>query len=178
MKQSRAASLVESLTNVAVGFSLSLGLQAMVLPALGVPLPFAVNLVFAVVMTAVSIARSFLLRRVFEALHIRRPLSPAMLAVIAERFRQIEAEGWSLAHDDAHAPGELANAAACYGFYAHWHLTETPPAAAITPPEWPWNPNWWKPRDFRRDLVRAAALTLAEIEKFDRLKTAKTGGKR
>ena len=56
-------------------------------------------------MTAISIARGFLLRRLFEALHIRRPLSPFMQAVIAERVRQVEVEGWSSEHDDPAAPG-------------------------------------------------------------------------
>jgi hypothetical protein len=46
MKQSRAASLTESFVNVGVGFGLSLGLQATVLPALGVPMPFAANLTY------------------------------------------------------------------------------------------------------------------------------------
>jgi hypothetical protein len=35
-------------------------------------------------------------------------------AIAAERRRQIEAEGWSAAHDDQHVNGELAGAAAAY----------------------------------------------------------------
>jgi len=35
-------------------------------------------------------------------LHIRRPNSAFINAVIAERFRQIEQEGWSIDHDDGH----------------------------------------------------------------------------
>lgn len=45
-------------------------------------------------MTMISIARSYVLRRLVEALHIRRPLSPFMQAVIAERYRQVEVERW------------------------------------------------------------------------------------
>jgi hypothetical protein len=33
---------------------------------------------------------------------------------------------------------------------------------------WPWDRKWWKPTDRRRDLVKAAALILAEIERLDR----------
>jgi len=33
---------------------------------------------------------------------------------------------------------------------------------------WPWDPKWWKPKDRRRDLVRAAALIIAEIDRHDR----------
>jgi hypothetical protein len=42
-----------------------------------------------------------------------------------------------------------------------WTVKNLPPAC------WPWTRDWWKPQDFRRDLVRAAALILAELERFD-----------
>ena len=35
----------------------------------------------------------------------------------------------------------------------------------ITPPHWPWALNWWKPKDRRRDLIRAGALIVAELER-------------
>lgn len=37
---------------------------------------------------------------------------------------------------------------------------------------WPWDSSWWRPKDARRDLVRAAALLLAEIERLDRAAAA------
>lgn len=168
MKQSKSMSMVESVVNVAVGFGISLGAQIVFLPMLGVTVSMTQNFIFALIMTAISIARSYLLRRVFEALHIRRPLSPAMNAVIAERYRQIEAEGWSAEHDDiAHAPGELAHAGACYAFLCGAE------AGARSPVEWPWADHWWKPTDFRRNLVKGAALILAEIDRFDRARRRK-----
>jgi hypothetical protein len=33
---------------------------------------------------------------------------------------------------------------------------------------WPWAAEWYKPTDRRRDLVKAASLLLAEIERLDR----------
>jgi hypothetical protein len=42
-----------------------------------------------------------------------------------------------------------------------------------TPALWPWATAWWKPRDRRRNLVRAAALVLADIERIDRAAIAK-----
>ena len=119
-------------------------------------------------MTAISIARQFVLRRVFEALHIRRPLSAAELAVVAERRRQVDVEGLVDAHDDAHEIGDLASAGAAYAIGA-----TGPDEYPVHRPAsfWPWSREWWKPRDFRRDLVRAAALIVAEIDKFDRAKT-------
>jgi hypothetical protein len=164
MKQSRAASLIEAFINIAVGFGLSIGLQAIVLPALGVPIPWGANLAFACVMTVVSIARQFVLRRVFEALHIRRPLSPFMVAVVEERRRQIDVEGWSAAHDDDHLFGEIAMAGGCYAIFHTGPIGEKCPQPSM----WPWSRGWWKPQDFRRDIVRAAALIVAEGEKFDR----------
>lgn len=103
-------------------------------------------------------------------------LSAAAHDVLAERRRQVEAEGWTPAHDDRHNNGSLALAAACYACNA---ATWAQRSAAIPKSEyskfaapgfrWPWSQKWWKPKDQRRDLVRAAALLLAEIERLDRL---------
>ena len=85
----------------------------------------------------------------------------------AERARQVSVEGWTPAHDDQHAGGDLAVAAACYAFSGsgqRFEATLDQPAAV-----WPWDRIWWKPKDRRRDLVRAAALIVAEIERLDRL---------
>lgn len=164
MKQSKFMSMLESIINIVVGFGISLAAQIFFLPLLGVSISFSQNLTFALIMTVISIARSFILRRVFEALHIRRPMSPFIQACVAERFRQIEAEGWSLEHDDRHDEGDLASAAACYAQCAGVNTVEN----VEPPPGWPWESSWWKPAGFRRDLVRAAALIIAEGEKFDR----------
>jgi len=161
MKQSRLMSMLEAALSTAAGFGISLLAQWFFLPLIGVSISLSQNFTFAIIMTFVSLGRQFVLRRLFEALHIRRPLSPFMLAVIAERFRQIEAEGWSIEHDDAHAPGELARAGAAYAGHAG-------DSSAFPPHGWPWSYQWWKPAGFRRDLVKAAALVLAEGEKFDR----------
>ncbi|WP_375782879.1 hypothetical protein ACE10Z_23485 [Bradyrhizobium sp. Pha-3] len=162
MKQSRFMSALETTLSTAAGFGLSLFLQWMILPLLvGVPIPLHTNLAFAAIMTVASLVRGFVLRRAFEAFHIRRPVSPFMSAVIAERFRQIEQEGWSTEHDDAHDRGELARAAGAYLLHAG---TES----KTVPHEWPWDGSWWKPQGRRRDLVRGGALLIAEGERFDR----------
>jgi hypothetical protein len=82
--------------------------------------------------------------------------------VIAERDRQKTVEGWSEAHDNEHALGEMALAGACYAL--QFALPKPGPNKL-----WPWDRKWWKPKEPRRDLVRAAALILAEIERLDRL---------
>lgn len=97
--------------------------------------------------------------------------------IAAERKRQIEKEGWSIEHDDAHTDGSLARAAACYAAQASamqrvkgdvslaTYRSLEPMRAQFG---WPWAPRWWKPKDPRRDLIRAAALIVAEIERLDR----------
>lgn len=92
-------------------------------------------------------------------------LSQAERDVLAERRRQIDVEGWTPKHDDAHKPDELAQAAVCYAM---------PPAlrelqSDDTPVLWPWHPRWWKKGGRRRNLVKAAALIIAEIERLDRV---------
>lgn len=87
--------------------------------------------------------------------------SPAILDVISERQRQRSVEGWTSEHDDAYQNSELADAAACYAINAHNQ-------GFSTPAHWPWSPDWWKQSGPRRDLVKAGALILAEIERIDR----------
>ncbi|MDI1264999.1 MAG: hypothetical protein PS018_17250 [bacterium] len=151
-------SMLESLINIMVGFGISLAAQMFFLPLIGVSISFSQNLTFALIMTVISIARSYLLRRLFEALHIRRPLSPFAQAAVAERHRQVEVEGFDLANDDAYPRGTLASAGAVYALYGRVGALDF----------WPWDHDWFKPQDHRRNLVRAAALIIAEGEKFDR----------
>lgn len=102
----------------------------------------------------------------------------AVRDVIAERRRQIEAEGRTTQHDDANPAGVMSVAAACYAIGASNALvlavgdTSTCPAPEV----FPWEDAWWKPTTPRRDLVKAAALILAEIERLDRAAAQKTEG--
>ncbi|WP_321953157.1 hypothetical protein [Paraburkholderia bannensis] len=86
-------------------------------------------------------------------------MSDAARDVLAERVRQVNVEGWTLAHDDQHDDGELAAAAACYAVSYESQLLSY---------LWPWDLDWWKPTTPRRDLVKAGAMILAEIERLDR----------
>lgn len=67
-RQSRRMSLVESLTNVTVGFGLAVATQMLIFPWFGYEARLRDHLEIALYFTVVSIARSFALRRVFEAL--------------------------------------------------------------------------------------------------------------
>lgn len=92
-----------------------------------------------------------------------RAFNPAILDVIAERQRQQSVEGWMPEHDDEHCNGELAMAAVCY-----INETGTVNRNGGKPWGWPWEASWWKPNGRRRNLVKAGALILAEIERIDR----------
>lgn len=93
--------------------------------------------------------------------------SSAARDVLAERRRQIEVEGRTPRFDDERDGGELACAAACYAFNAAY------PGSRLLRSFWPWSDSWWKPGTPRRELVKAGALILAEIERLDRLQSPK-----
>lgn len=91
--------------------------------------------------------------------------------IIAERARQIAVEGWSEEHDDAHNDGELAAAGAAYALNAadQIHPYSQGDGGNEQPFCWPWDGQWWKPKDPLRDLVRAGALIAAEIDRLLRV---------
>jgi hypothetical protein len=103
-------------------------------------------------------------------------MSAAARDVLAERRRQIEVEGWTPEHDDSHAAGALASAAACYAIGSMIEIPLVHRGSAVMNGNgkpfvsriWPFAAHWWKPKSRRYDLVRAGALIQAEIERLDR----------
>lgn len=91
------------------------------------------------------------------------PQTDAARDVLAERQRQVNVEGWTTKHDDLHTDFGAAKAAAVYAL----HAADT---VGVYSHFWPWEPHWWKPSTPRRNLVKAGALILAEIERIDRAK--------
>ena len=71
MSQSRLMSLVEAVTNTAIGYSIAVLTQLAVFPLFGLHVPLAGNFAIGAVFTAVSILRGYVLRRLFEALRKR-----------------------------------------------------------------------------------------------------------
>lgn len=137
--------------------------------------PWALPLAHRIVEAARAfMSRVFNLDRAAEAwiaLAEDRPTAQGVEGVVAEiaaeRRRQVEVEGWTPDHDDAHAQGDMAAAAAAYAFNAY--VAGAPRYFAADPRGfWPWSLSWWKPSTSRRDLVKAAALIVAEIERLDR----------
>ncbi len=98
-------------------------------------------------------------------------MKTAIELIAEERERQINEEGWTPEHDDAHSHGELELAAASYaalaGGMAKFPKTDI---KTIKPPrQWPWDEEWWKPADNKiRNLVKAGALLAAAIDREQR----------
>jgi len=95
-------------------------------------------------------------------------VSSAGRDVLNERHRQITVEGWTPEHDDQHPTGALVVAAASYATYATLELNGDDLSDVEVPGLWPLSPEWWKPSTPRRDMIKAAALIIAEIERLDR----------
>ena len=68
--QSRWMSLVESAINIVVGYCLAVLTQVLVFPMFGLSLSLGENLGIGAVFTAISLARSFVLRRIFNGLSV------------------------------------------------------------------------------------------------------------
>lgn len=80
MKQSRAMSLVESLANVFVGYGVAVLTQLLVFPLFGLRTTLAENLTIGAIFTVVSIARSYVLRRLFETTSVRAAIAAEEVA--------------------------------------------------------------------------------------------------
>ena len=67
MKQSRVMSLVEAVVNVVVGYGVAVVTQILIFPVFGLHTTLVQNMKMGGIFSLVSLARSFVLRRVFEA---------------------------------------------------------------------------------------------------------------
>jgi putative effector of murein hydrolase len=66
MTQSRRLSLIEAVTNVAVGYVLAVVTQILMFPWFGINPSLGENLAIGSVFTGISLLRSYALRRLFE----------------------------------------------------------------------------------------------------------------
>lgn len=64
--QTKLGSLKESLTNIAIGFCVALAAQLIIFPLFGFDPPLIDNLAISALFTAVSLARSYVIRRWFN----------------------------------------------------------------------------------------------------------------
>jgi hypothetical protein len=71
MSQTRLGSLLEAAINIAIGYWVALASQVVIFPVFGVHLPLSDNLLIGAWFTAISLARSYIIRRWFNS-RIRR----------------------------------------------------------------------------------------------------------
>lgn len=64
--QSKRLSLIESITNVSVGYIFAVASQLIIFPLFGVYLPLSDNLIMGLYFTVLSMIRSYALRRFFN----------------------------------------------------------------------------------------------------------------
>ncbi len=121
-----------------------------------------------IALTAVNMAR----------IEIDKALSKNALSIINERKRQIEVEEFSCCKDDKYINGELSQAAACYAIPPVERVILTHPLTSVRYPKWwpkTWYVKWWKPAKNnsisgrKKELIKAGALILAELDRLDRL---------
>ena len=67
--QSRLMSMIEAIANVLVGFWVSVLAQMLVLPLFDLQVSFGQSIGMGLIFTVVSLVRSYLLRRAFNAIH-------------------------------------------------------------------------------------------------------------
>jgi len=70
MTQSRTMSLVEAVTNVAVGYGLAVITQIIVFPWFGLKAALSEHLAIGLAFVGVSLVRGYLLRRLFERIRV------------------------------------------------------------------------------------------------------------
>ncbi|EEL9689758.1 hypothetical protein HBD59_004859 [Salmonella enterica] len=97
-------------------------------------------------------------------------VSAALADIIAERQRQITGEGFTPEQDDKYDREELVSAAISYIRLATIWKDKDPDSyrKSSAPMSWPWSPEWWKPTNPRRDMIKGIALLIAALERRDR----------
>lgn len=66
--QSRLASAIEAVANVAIGYAVALATQAVVFPLFGMDVSVREHMAIGAVFTVVSLVRSYAVRRLFNAI--------------------------------------------------------------------------------------------------------------
>ena len=67
--QTRRQSMIETCINVAIGYGVALASQVLIFPLFGIHIPLSSNLMIGAFFTVISIARGYLVRRLFNRIH-------------------------------------------------------------------------------------------------------------
>jgi hypothetical protein len=92
--------------------------------------------------------------------------------VFAERKKQ-RGKGFTEQHDDKHKKFQLTEAAIAYCLATvnaqNFQGFKVNLGAAVPTAVWPWKLTEWNPKDTKQNLLRAAALIVAELERIKRI---------
>jgi len=64
--QSKTHSLLESITNIAIGLAINVTAQSFIFPLFDIHIAFHENLTIATLFTVISLCRSYVIRRVYN----------------------------------------------------------------------------------------------------------------
>ena len=67
MNQTKIESLLESIVNIIIGYGVALASQLLIFPMVGIDVPFSTNLWIGLWFTLISLVRSYVIRRWFNA---------------------------------------------------------------------------------------------------------------
>jgi len=71
VSQSRKGSLAEALINTAIGFSINYFANLLIFPLFGLHISPGANFIMGMIYTAISVGRSYVIRRYFNGLIVR-----------------------------------------------------------------------------------------------------------
>ncbi len=81
MNQTRLGSLIEAIINVIIGFSINFGANMLIFPLFGFHITAGANFTLGLIYTVISVARSYCIRRWFNAkLHQMAQAAAAAMA--------------------------------------------------------------------------------------------------
>lgn len=66
MRQSSFSSLIESATNILIGYWCAVLAQLIIFPMMGIDVPLDKNLMIGLIFTLISLVRSYVIRRAFN----------------------------------------------------------------------------------------------------------------
>jgi len=69
MSQSKIGSFIESWANIFIGWAVAVASQVLIFPLYGINCPLETNIKISLWFTAISLIRSYTIRRIFNRLH-------------------------------------------------------------------------------------------------------------
>lgn len=118
--------------------------------------------------------------------HEIKERSPGVEMIERERYRQVIEEGYDSEHDDDHAGGAIARAAASYAAPHRLLMEDRFPDGVEYTDTWPWTADDdkrhhrpWTPSELEdpalrrervHELIKAGALIAAEIDRLERMR--------